>query len=116
MDKPVTLSVKNFLIRRMAVEIIVSEKIIEAVVNHQFNSMLEATTKHYSVELSGFGKFIFNNNKALRMMQKYTAQREVNLKLLTETLTEQKKRNVLMRLAYLEEAIECLKPRLRDKV
>ncbi len=35
-DKPISLSVKEYLIRRMAVKMRISEKMIEAVVNHQF--------------------------------------------------------------------------------
>ena len=42
MDKPISMSVKDYLIRTLAVKIMVSEKVIETIVNHQFQSANEA--------------------------------------------------------------------------
>ena len=61
MDKPISMSVKDFLIRTLAVKMMTSEKTIEAVVNHQFQSANEAMDLNSSVEIAGFGKFFFNN-------------------------------------------------------
>lgn len=93
MDKPISLSVKQFIIRKMAVEMMVSEKTIEAVVNHQFNAMLEAMKTVDSVELSGFGRFLFNNVKAVRVMRKYKNSQRCLQEQLSGTLTEQKRKN-----------------------
>ena len=41
-DKPISLSVKDYLIRKLAVKMMTSEKTIEAVVNHQFQSAQQA--------------------------------------------------------------------------
>jgi nucleoid DNA-binding protein len=66
-DKPVTLSVKDFLIKKMAVKMRISESVIEAVIEHQFKEMMKAMEDSNSVELSGFGKFIFNEKKATHL-------------------------------------------------
>ena len=59
-SKPKSMSMKDFLIRVQAVKMMKSEKTIEAVVNHQFQSTNLAMRTNNSVELSGFGKFFFS--------------------------------------------------------
>ena len=109
MDKPISLSVKDWLIRKMAVKMMVSEKTIEAVVNHQFQSANEALSQNKSVEISGFGKFIFNDKKGQKKMAKLE-QMERALKAKVEnpetrtTLNESK-------LASVRTAIQILKPK-----
>lgn len=70
MEKPVSMPVKDFIIRQMAVKMMMSEKTLDAVVMHQFWSANEAMQTNYSVEISGFGKFYFNHKKALKRMEK----------------------------------------------
>lgn len=70
MDKPISMSVKDYLIRTLAVKMLTSEKTLEAVVNHQFQSANEAMGINKSVEISGFGKFLFNNKKAIKKLEK----------------------------------------------
>lgn len=69
MDKPISLSVKDYLIRVLAPKMMMGEKVIEAVVNHQFQSANEALLHNKSVEISGFAKFIFNQKKADKRME-----------------------------------------------
>ena len=54
----------------MAVGLVVSERVISQVITHQFNSAEDATKTNNSVEISGFGKFIFNKSKAVRHVEK----------------------------------------------
>jgi len=74
-DKPISLSVKDYLIRKMAVKLMTPEKTIDAVIMHQFQSANEATSQHKSVEISGFGKFFFNDKKAHKTMEKFLSQK-----------------------------------------
>lgn len=76
MDKPMSMSVKDFLIRTLAVKMLTSEKTIEAVVNHQFQSANEALDLNNSIEISGFGKFFFNNKKAIKRLAKLIQKSE----------------------------------------
>ena len=77
MDKPISLSMKEYLIRTLAVKMMISEKTLETVINHQFNSANEAMKFYNTVEISGFGKFTFNYKKALKKMEKMLSQQEL---------------------------------------
>lgn len=112
MDKPISLSVKQFLIRKMSVYMAVPEKTVEAVVNHQFASMLDAMQTEDSVELSGFGKFLFNKKKAARMMEKHLANKQLCEEALSKDMSPQQMQRFLLRLATLNENIDILKPRI----
>jgi nucleoid DNA-binding protein len=59
---------KDYLIRVQSVKAMTSEKTIEAVINHQFQSASLAMRTNNSVELSGFGKFYFNTKKAIKRL------------------------------------------------
>jgi nucleoid DNA-binding protein len=113
MDKPLSLSVKDFLIRKMAVKLLTSEKTIEAVVNHQFTSANNALLKHNSLELSGFGKLLFNTKKARKKFEKMLAQKEALQKqLVNPEVSEKRKETAKAKLDSLEIAIEILKPKI----
>jgi len=66
--------VNKVLVRTTAVRLAINEKIVQKVVDYQFKSAHEAmSNNHHTIELCGFGKFVFNNNKAkkkLASMQK----------------------------------------------
>jgi nucleoid DNA-binding protein len=114
-DKPVSLSVKEYLIRKMAVKMRMSEKVLEAVVNHQFQSANEAMSQHKSLEISGFGKFFFNDGKAVKTMQKFLSQKALfEKKANDEALPEAKRRNASMKLQSALDNIRDLKPRIYD--
>ncbi len=114
-DKPISLSVKDYLIRRMAVKMMISEKVLEAVVNHQFQSAHEAMGQHKSLEISGFGKFFFNNGKAVKTMEKYLSQKALfEKKANDEALPEAKRRVAGMKLQSALDNIRDLKPRIYD--
>jgi nucleoid DNA-binding protein len=114
-DKPVSLSVKDYLIRKMAVKLRVSEKVIESVVNHQFSSANEALKHNKSIEISGFGKFFFNEKKALKKLMKNYSKRDFFQNALdTQELSETKRRNYYLKLQSTLEYIKDLKPRVYE--
>jgi nucleoid DNA-binding protein len=109
------MTVKDFLIRRLAVKMMISEKTIESVVNHQFQEANKAMLKNKSLEISGFGKFFFNDKKAAKQMAKYESQKAMFEKILgDETLTDQKRRSTEVKLHNVKEAIKDLKPKMYD--
>ena len=78
-----SMSMKDYLIRVMSVKMMVAESTIDKVMNHQFLSAYEAMKTNNEIELSGWGKLIFNRNKALKKLLKmesqirvFTAQRD----------------------------------------
>ena len=94
MDKPVSMSVKDFLVRTLAVKMLTSEKTIEAVINHQFQSANEAMDLNNSVEIAGFGKFFFNEKKGTKRIEQLNAKIGAMEKIIADPMsTEQKKRS-----------------------
>jgi nucleoid DNA-binding protein len=93
MDKPISMSVKDFLIRTLAVKMLTSEKTIEAVVNHQFQSANEAMDINNSVEIAGFGKLFFNTKKAIKRIEQLNAKIEVMKKFIADPNTTPQKKN-----------------------
>ena len=55
----------------MSVKLLIPEYTIEAIVAHQFQEALKAMVVNKSVEISGFGKFLFNEKRALKKLEKY---------------------------------------------
>jgi nucleoid DNA-binding protein len=110
MDKPISMSVKDYLVRTLAVKMLTSEKTIEAVVNHQFQSANEAMDVNNSLEISGFGKFYFNEKKATKRIGALRAKKAVMEKLISDkTTSEQKRRSSQVTLEKTEALINLLK-------
>ena len=113
MDKPISLSIKDFLIRKMSIKLNTPEKVIEAVVNHQFQSATVAFNDQKSVELSGFGKFLFNEKKAVKKMETMLIQKQVlEQTIVDQTATDRKRKAAEVKLESLLQAIEILKPKI----
>lgn len=115
MDKPISMSVKDYLVRTLAVKMMISEKIIEAVVNHQFQSANEAMDFHNSLEISGFGKFYFNEKKAAKRLEYGVKKAEMMRDIIASpTTTEQKKHSAQVTLEKTEALINLLKSKLHE--
>ena len=116
MNKPQSMSVKDYLIRTLAVKLALNEKLIEKVINHQFQSANEAMTCNNSVEISGFAKFIFNEKKAYKRLMYLVRRRMIEQETIDnpKSTTEQiRKANVMLK--DLTERINLLKPKIDDK-
>ena len=113
MDKPMSMSVKDYLIRKLSVSLMMSEKTIEAIVNHQFRSANVALQDNNTVEISGLGKFYFNYKKAVRKMEKMVSKANLFYTQVNNIeLTEQKRQSSANKLANTLAQIEALKPKL----
>jgi nucleoid DNA-binding protein len=113
MDKPISMSVKDYLVRTLAVKMMVSEKTIETVVNHQFQSANEAMDVNNSIEISGFGKFFFNQKKAAKRLESLT-NKKTNLEyiLSDDNASSQKKHSSKVTLEKTEALINLLKTKI----
>ena len=110
MDKPISMSVKDYLVRTLAGKMMVAEKTIETVVNHQFQSANEAMDVNNSLEISGFGKFYFNEKKATKRIGQLNAKKQAMEKIISdETTSEQKRRSSQVTLDKTEALINLLK-------
>jgi len=109
MDKPISMSVKDFLVRTLAVKMMVSEKTIETVINHQFQSANEAMDLNNSLEIASFGKFYFNEKKATKRLGQLNAKKHAMEKIISDTTTsEQKRRSSQVTLEKTEALINLL--------
>ena len=71
--------------------------------------------QHKSLEISGFGKFFFNNGKAVKTMEKFLSQKALfEKKANDETLPEAKRRVAGLKLQSALDNIRDLKPRIYD--
>ena len=113
MEKPKSLSIKDFIVRKMSVKMLIPEFTLDAVVSHQFYSANQAMINAKSVELSGFGTFFFNNKKAIKRLGALNAKKqEVEKISINETLTEQKRNAARITLAQTITRIGLLKARI----
>lgn len=113
MDKPISMSVKDYLVRTLAVKMMISEKMIETVINHQFQSANEAMDTNNSIEISGFGKFYFNEKKAKKRLVDLTRKKNLMLEFIASAETsEQKKRSSQVTLEKTEALINLLKSKI----
>ena len=116
MDKPLSLSVKDYIIRKMSIKMKLTEKVIDNVVTHQFSSANEALVSNKSVEVSGFGKFIFNDKKAISKMAKLHIQKGIFENMVNSAeLSEQRKASAMVKLQNALLAIETLKPKIKNE-
>lgn len=117
-NKPPSMSIKEFLVKKIAINKVcdkmISEKTIDTIISHQFDSANAATVTNNSIEISGFGKFVFNEKRGVKLMQKYTEQVEYYSKMLSSELTEAERRNTEMRLESINNNVKALKPKLNE--
>ena len=106
-----SMPLKEFLIRKLSQKLNTPEHIIDKVISDQFTNAFRATANFNSIELSGFGKFVFNNNKAHKQMVKYEELKVIYENMLLDPKADQ--RNTQMRLNTILKNIEHLKPKLR---
>jgi hypothetical protein len=117
MNKPQSMSIKEWLIKKMAVNMVVPEKVIDTVITHQFDSANDALNTCKSVEISGFGKFYFNEQKAAKQLVKWNKIKEAYERMLDgDEITPEKRKNTEVRLANLLTSIKILKPKVNESI
>jgi hypothetical protein len=94
---------------------VISEKTIDAVVTHQFDSANDALNVNKSVEISGFGKFFFNNKKAVTQYNKLlNIKRTYENALADENITDTKRNALELKMHIVESSIKTLKPKIDE--
>lgn len=114
MSKPASMSVKEWLVKKLSLSIVTPERVIDAVITNQFDTANDALKTCKSIEISGFGKFVFNENKAIKQMAKYISQKETFENILAdESITNVRKTNISMKLETTLSNIKALTPKLK---
>ena len=99
----------------MSINMVISEKIIDSVVTHQFDSANDALNVNKSVEISGFGKFYFNNKKAITQYNKLlNIKRTYENALADENITDTKRNALELKMQIVESSIKTLKPKIDE--
>lgn len=114
-DRPANMSVKEWIIKMMSLDMRISSMVITEVVNHQFIQAGEAMKTCDSLEFSGFGKFYFNKKKARKMLESLKARQEIFRKrIYNMELSERQRKNAELFLGDVEANIELLKAKLHE--
>jgi nucleoid DNA-binding protein len=110
--KPASMTLKEWLIKKLALDQKHSEKNIKVVIDNQFDTANDAVNKHDSVELSGFGKFVFNKNRAIKRLAKWKKEKAKLEEAMKENMSERRKLNMEDRIFVLDLSIKVLHPRI----
>src|SRR5690348_475181 len=83
-DKPTSMAVKDYLYKTLALKLNIPSQTIDKVITHSFESTAKAMrSTHKTVEITGFGKFIFSLKKAIKKLEgSYEAKKALQNKLL----------------------------------
>lgn len=110
------LTDKELLIRTIASKLLIAEKTIDAVINHQFASANSAMDTNKSVEISGFGKFMFNEKKAARRLKGYMMKKHDMRSIIDHpTSTSEQIRKATLIYNDMVDHIALLKPNISDE-
>lgn len=115
MDKPISTSVKDYLIKRMSVRMNIPQKTIEAIVMHQMEGINKAiqSDNKFSVEMSGFGKWMFNHKRAQKKYEKNLSKEALFLKFLENTeLTDKQRASYSLKLENTRKWMTGIKPKI----
>jgi hypothetical protein len=83
-EKPNSLSVTDFITRRLGVKYMVDEDIISKIVAFQGAHANKATLTNNQIEFSGFGKFVFSEKRAKQALDKDLNKRDILIKAVEE--------------------------------
>lgn len=115
MDRPINMSVKEYLMRVQSLNANIPLKTIEAVIENQFSEANKALRDNNTVEISGFGKFIFNTKKAeKKKIAVKLSKEQLLLELQNPNLTEAKKESLEYRLRMIEFFETNIKPKINE--
>lgn len=64
-----SMSHRDWFVRQLSKNLNMPESIVDSVIKHQFESVVNATHKHSTVEISGFGIIGWNESMALRRLE-----------------------------------------------
>ena len=113
MDKPQSLTMREYIVRKLAVKMMMNEKTVDAVIVHQFSEANAAMANNDSIEISGFGKFVFNRKKAEKKIEIMYKQRDALERQIHNTsLTDRKREVAKMKYDSILQSIEYLKTKL----
>lgn len=67
-EKPVSMSHKDWFVKQLSKKHNIDETILHKIINHQYESVIQATHKNKTIELTGFGSIRWNDKRAQRKL------------------------------------------------
>lgn len=107
------MPLKEFLIKKLSLSLMIPEYVIKEVVAFQATETLKATNDRNSIEWTGFGKIIFNEKKAVKKLESYRVILSAYMKELDQDITPARKNNLDKRMITLTRNIEHLESKLK---
>lgn len=107
-DKPNSMSVREWITKKIATGILIPENVINKVISHQFISTLDAMQNNNSLEVSGFGKFYFNVKKAKEELVWTKEQKQLLEERITPEATEEERSEIESKLNHYKKKIKWL--------
>jgi hypothetical protein len=74
MEKPESVTLKDWLVRKLAKSNDLDKDLVDRIVKHQFESVVSAMQKNKSVEISGFGVFRWKDVAAQKKLDSFDRQ------------------------------------------
>jgi len=107
------MSVREWLIKTLSKRDNIPQTVIASVVTHQYDEASTALNNNNSIEISGFGKFYFNEGRATKEMARLLLKKEnAEQTLADEKISDKKRHAYTKRLATIDKNIELLKTKL----
>lgn len=111
--KPASMTNREWFIKNIAVNNNVAEKIVLAIINHQFQSLSTSMQTCDTLEVSGFGKFIFNRSKAIKKLASLEHTKATYIETLSNPeTTALRHKNAQVRFEHIEGSIANLKNKI----
>lgn len=105
-DKPDSMSVREWITKKVAQETMIPENVIRRVISHNYDSAYEALNNNNSIEISGFGKFYYNEKKAGKEIEHCIKQKDTwKERLASEDSTEKERREAKNQVEYYEKKL-----------
>lgn len=115
MEKPKSLSIKDWIIRNMSVRDGIQERVIEMVVNDAFEGASRALKECEGVEISGFGRFYFKKKGAKKRLEGLYDMKAI-LEAWAEGTCIEKRERAKSRMPDLLNGIGILKHKLHEDI
>lgn len=115
MNKPVSLSIRHYIQRKLSVKLMLSEDVIDEVITDSGKQIQEALYTNKSVEISGFGKFLFREKQAIKDISRFINLRDTYVRDLETTTDPKKIIKLTKRIESANEVITYLKSKTDEQ-
>jgi len=108
-DKPESMSVREWITKKVALSSSIPENVIRHIISHQFDSAYNALNDNNSIEISGFGKFYYNKKKAETELKYYEDEKTAyEAQLISNETTEKERHKIEKQLRWIEGHLKYL--------